>query len=213
MCIPIFPNTEHPTGRPCVRTEPEFPFSHCYHWFCPDFACYVRVKNGTYLASSNPLAKYTKLPAGDWVDMETIHQQDVNRINDMLAERDKDKVQHSLTGSPHGGNVVQSQAPRDDDEDSYQDENDSYFAPRLDDSDLDSLASGPSDDEESIHSSTSRGPIRSLTESEIFAMYWSEERACIPVISVTFDLSTEFPKDDLVPSPEAFIAECRTFSQ
>lgn len=212
MCIPIFPNTEHPTGRPCVRTEPEFPFSHCYHWFCPDFACYVRVKNGTYLASSNPLAKYTKLPAGDWVDMETIHQQDVNRINDMLAERDKDKVQDDASATPHGGDLAEAQAPADYD-DSYQDEDDSCFAPRLDDSDLDSLASGPSDYEESIHSSTSRGQTKSLTESEIFSMYWSEERARIPVITLTFDLSAEFPEDDLVPNPEAFIAECRKFSQ
>ncbi|KAI0327929.1 hypothetical protein GY45DRAFT_1327001 [Cubamyces sp. BRFM 1775] len=37
MCIPIFPNTDHPTGRESVRPEPEglFPYDNCYHWFHP----------------------------------------------------------------------------------------------------------------------------------------------------------------------------------
>ena len=32
MCIPIYPNEVHPTGRSALRTEPVFPFSNCYHW-------------------------------------------------------------------------------------------------------------------------------------------------------------------------------------
>ncbi|KAI9067501.1 hypothetical protein FKP32DRAFT_266929 [Trametes sanguinea] len=37
MCIPIFPNTQHPNGRAPVHPEPEglFPYSNCYHWYQP----------------------------------------------------------------------------------------------------------------------------------------------------------------------------------
>lgn len=32
MCIPIFPNETHPSGRPALRTQPAFPYSGCYIW-------------------------------------------------------------------------------------------------------------------------------------------------------------------------------------
>ena len=31
MCIPIFPNATHPRDRSALHTEPEFPYSNCYH--------------------------------------------------------------------------------------------------------------------------------------------------------------------------------------
>ncbi|TFK57811.1 hypothetical protein BDN72DRAFT_744068, partial [Pluteus cervinus] len=30
MCLPIFPETNHPTGREPLRTSPSFPFHNCY---------------------------------------------------------------------------------------------------------------------------------------------------------------------------------------
>ena len=36
MCLPIFPNETHPTGRPALHTEPVFPFPGCYHWAFAD---------------------------------------------------------------------------------------------------------------------------------------------------------------------------------
>ena len=47
MCTPIFPNTDHPAGRPAVHTEPLFPFANHCHWFGPDMALEVRVKIAT----------------------------------------------------------------------------------------------------------------------------------------------------------------------
>lgn len=32
MCVPIFPNTRHPSGRMHIHTTPEFPYDNCYHW-------------------------------------------------------------------------------------------------------------------------------------------------------------------------------------
>ena len=47
MCTPIFPNTDHPAGRPPVHTEPPFPFTNCCHWFGPGMVLEVRVKIAT----------------------------------------------------------------------------------------------------------------------------------------------------------------------
>ncbi|KAI0327931.1 hypothetical protein GY45DRAFT_1327002 [Cubamyces sp. BRFM 1775] len=35
MCIPISPNSSHPTGREPLKPQPEglFPYDNCYHWF------------------------------------------------------------------------------------------------------------------------------------------------------------------------------------
>ncbi|KAI9063909.1 hypothetical protein FKP32DRAFT_1530492, partial [Trametes sanguinea] len=37
MCVPIFPNTAHPTGRTPLQSNPKgrFPYSNCYHWYQP----------------------------------------------------------------------------------------------------------------------------------------------------------------------------------
>ena len=45
MCIPIFPNTNHPTGRESLQPSPEglFPYDNCYHWFQPKLVD-VRIK-------------------------------------------------------------------------------------------------------------------------------------------------------------------------
>ncbi|OSC97333.1 hypothetical protein PYCCODRAFT_1419722 [Trametes coccinea BRFM310] len=43
MCIPIYPNTDHPTGRAPVRPIRPFPYAHCYHWF--NLILQVRVRS------------------------------------------------------------------------------------------------------------------------------------------------------------------------
>ncbi|PIL33725.1 hypothetical protein GSI_04350 [Ganoderma sinense ZZ0214-1] len=32
MCVPVFPNTRHPSGRMHIHTNPQFPYDNCYHW-------------------------------------------------------------------------------------------------------------------------------------------------------------------------------------
>ncbi|EIW54175.1 uncharacterized protein TRAVEDRAFT_132051, partial [Trametes versicolor FP-101664 SS1] len=46
MCIPIYPNEEHPTGRAPLCTIPEFPFSNSYHWIQLGMDVRVRAKPG-----------------------------------------------------------------------------------------------------------------------------------------------------------------------
>ncbi|KAJ8461987.1 hypothetical protein ONZ51_g11191 [Trametes cubensis] len=44
MCIPVFPNTNHPNGRELLRPQPEslFPYDNCYHWF--DMKARIRIR-------------------------------------------------------------------------------------------------------------------------------------------------------------------------
>ena len=41
MCIAIYPNESHPTGRPPLHPTPGFPYTNCYHWI--DTSMDVRV--------------------------------------------------------------------------------------------------------------------------------------------------------------------------
>ena len=43
MSVPIGSNYRHPSGREPLETEPEFPFSNCYHWSVADGTMDVRV--------------------------------------------------------------------------------------------------------------------------------------------------------------------------
>ncbi len=42
MCIPIFPNTNHPTSRDPVHPEQPFPYGNCYHWIDTEVRIRVR---------------------------------------------------------------------------------------------------------------------------------------------------------------------------
>ncbi|EIW54313.1 uncharacterized protein TRAVEDRAFT_76241, partial [Trametes versicolor FP-101664 SS1] len=42
MYIPIYPNTNHPTGRAPIRPRRPFPYANCYHWI--DNTIHIRVR-------------------------------------------------------------------------------------------------------------------------------------------------------------------------
>ncbi|OJT06556.1 hypothetical protein TRAPUB_2633 [Trametes pubescens] len=42
MCIPIYPNSNHPTGREPVHPERPFPYGNCYHWIATKVRIRVR---------------------------------------------------------------------------------------------------------------------------------------------------------------------------
>ncbi|EIW54312.1 uncharacterized protein TRAVEDRAFT_132466 [Trametes versicolor FP-101664 SS1] len=44
MCIPIFPNSKHPTGREPVHPERPFPYGNCYHWINTKIRIRVRAR-------------------------------------------------------------------------------------------------------------------------------------------------------------------------
>ncbi|OJT06559.1 hypothetical protein TRAPUB_2636 [Trametes pubescens] len=42
MCIPIYPNSNHPTGRAPIHPETPFPYGNCYHWLNNNIHILVR---------------------------------------------------------------------------------------------------------------------------------------------------------------------------
>ncbi|KAI0645081.1 hypothetical protein C8Q79DRAFT_1119835 [Trametes meyenii] len=77
MCIPIYPNTNHPTGRPPIHASPEFPVSKCCHWIGFDLERKVRVVEGVF-----PEEETTSLPGKGHVRMEICGGEDLQRIYD-----------------------------------------------------------------------------------------------------------------------------------
>ncbi|KAI0365059.1 hypothetical protein BV20DRAFT_955037 [Pilatotrama ljubarskyi] len=82
MCIPIFPNTNHPTGREPVRPNSPFPFPNCSHWVGWDLERKVRVLEGHY-----PAEQSVKLPPNEHVDMEDYCGDDLTRSHRMKVDR------------------------------------------------------------------------------------------------------------------------------
>ncbi|KAI0350643.1 hypothetical protein OH77DRAFT_1412785 [Trametes cingulata] len=74
MCVAIFPNTGHPSGRPPVRTEPIFPYKNCYHWV--DFDLDIRVRAKPELFDES---RAVRLPAMEHVELDCHFGQDMRR--------------------------------------------------------------------------------------------------------------------------------------
>lgn len=226
MCMPIYPNVSHSAGRPPVRPDPDFPFSNCYHWFGPDMELNIRVKNDEYkygLIAQVP--QFTKLPTDQYVDMEMIHHQaDVNRILAMLAERKRDAPPEPPNAHSEHGPLFRRDfyELHDDISETSGPGNDEYVAPACYEDALNdtySLESRPDpcmdqdngpggDNTDSLAEST-----KSVTESDIFDMIYTEERARTPVVSISLDLTEHFKNDDEVPNPMTFLEECAAFSR
>ncbi|KAJ8463621.1 hypothetical protein ONZ51_g10142 [Trametes cubensis] len=78
LCIPIFPNTSHPTGREPVKPEPEglFPYDNCYHWYDAEMVD-VRVRaRPEEFDETNAVT----LSVDMRVDMETAWEKEFSRI-------------------------------------------------------------------------------------------------------------------------------------
>ncbi|KAL1937880.1 hypothetical protein VTO73DRAFT_12773 [Trametes versicolor] len=86
MCIPIYPNTQHPVeDRETLRSDPPFPFGNCYHWFGPDMWLDLRIVNDgrDYSAETR-----TMLPPDQHVKMVGIQGRDIWRS--ICTQKDRD---------------------------------------------------------------------------------------------------------------------------
>ncbi|KAI0350612.1 hypothetical protein OH77DRAFT_1412784 [Trametes cingulata] len=99
MCIPIAPNTAHPTGRPPLVTEPSFPFSNCYHWVDSDTR--IRIRSGGEFYEAHAV----QLPTSARIDMQDILDADMDRAYDVLDEREAEAAaeQQGATKAVHPG--------------------------------------------------------------------------------------------------------------
>ncbi|EIW54171.1 uncharacterized protein TRAVEDRAFT_51894 [Trametes versicolor FP-101664 SS1] len=86
MCIPILPNTRHPTAdREALRSDPPFPFGNCYHWSGPDMRLDIRVANDGRNYGVGPRMT---LPAVQHVKMVGIQDRDMWQSCCARKERD-----------------------------------------------------------------------------------------------------------------------------
>ncbi|KAM5537900.1 hypothetical protein V8D89_008376 [Ganoderma adspersum] len=74
MCVPIFPNESHPTGRHPVRPDGKFPYDNCYHWAGLDMDVRVHAREAGFDDT-----RAIRLPPGDWVDMSSTLDLDQGR--------------------------------------------------------------------------------------------------------------------------------------
>ncbi|KAL1945508.1 hypothetical protein VTO73DRAFT_2359 [Trametes versicolor] len=82
MCIPIFPNLNHPTGRAPLPSERPFPYGNCYHWIDESFVIRVRARPEGF-DETNAI----KIPARDEVLMSVAWGEDYKRARAIRASR------------------------------------------------------------------------------------------------------------------------------
>ena len=213
MCTPIFPNTDHPAGRPPVHTEPPFPFANCCHWFGPDMDLEVRVKIATdeeicepcrpldgEPLSPNPESMpprtrrkmgfngmMTRMQAYDvWrvVEMERMHEA-AGRVWFAAELPDVEATLFPSTPSDAPGNSKQISTMR-----------------RKADKPGESTVS--SHDAQSVYSETSEYCSSTSLEEDDDSLVCDDNPDCLPTLRVWTNLAAHLAQED-IPDPVAFM--------
>ncbi|KAL7277708.1 hypothetical protein ACG7TL_008643 [Trametes sanguinea] len=82
MCIPIFPNTDHPANRVPMQPMRPFPYTHCYHWF--DSILQVRVRSRPEQFDETEVVK---LSSAEQMELEFAWTDDAIRSADTIKAR------------------------------------------------------------------------------------------------------------------------------
>ena len=84
MCVPIFPNEAHPTGRPPVHPSSDFPYDNCYHWAAMDLDVRVSSREEGF-----DNARAIRLPVRQRMDMHTQFRPDLGRAKRTRLAREE----------------------------------------------------------------------------------------------------------------------------
>lgn len=197
MCLPIFPNTYHPSAdREALqpRTGP-FPFSNCYHWLGPDMVFDMRLWNN---GQSYTAEERVSLPASEQVRLEGIRSRDVWKAFDAMEAQN---AAHSAGASP---------------KEETQEEQELVEEPHVARSAESEHSPPPSeqqDESESDSASSTSAPPEELSEHfalmDIFGIDEDENDDLLPIVNVWPDVGAHFNEDD-VPNPMEFAEQ---FSQ
>ncbi|RPD72671.1 hypothetical protein L226DRAFT_524449 [Lentinus tigrinus ALCF2SS1-7] len=95
MVVPIYPNTSHPSGREPIHTDPEFPFSNCYHWIGYFTKVYVRTRPELFDHSEAVVLPWSSLEA-----LEAAFDQDRDRIASSRHGRSEPSPSEPSVDSP-----------------------------------------------------------------------------------------------------------------
>lgn len=208
MCLPIFPNTYHPSaGREALqpRTGP-FPFSNCYHWFGPDMVFDMRLWNNGH---SYTAEERVSLSASEQVRLERIRSGDVWRAFDAMEAQN----------AAHGAGAL----PKEDTQEEQELVKSSCMAcsadiehspPPSEQQDEPSADSSTDDGEsESDSASSNSAPPEDFSDHfalmDIFGIDEDENDDLLPIVNVWPDVGAHFKEDD-VPNPMEFAEQ---FSQ
>ena len=82
MCVPIFPNEAHPTGRAPVRPTSLFPYDNCYHWASMKMELRIHAREEGFETT-----EAIRLGGRDMVDMTSLFSSDRGRGKRALLAR------------------------------------------------------------------------------------------------------------------------------
>ncbi|KAI0629485.1 hypothetical protein C8Q77DRAFT_1065328 [Trametes polyzona] len=197
MCVPIFPNTDHPTGRPAVRSERLFPFPHCYHWIDTNTIIRVRQKPGGYDDST-----VIELSPEEHVALTNRFSDDYVRISRLLRKQDESAQVASGTLPLDAARPGSSSLPQDlcaECSTGAHSESHAYPLPGSIGSDSDT--SGPDTPEPDAGDS-----LEGLLRMDIFGLGHDDAAELYPLVDLWFEL-TDHLTADTIPAPSEFFKE------
>ena len=186
MCVPIFPNEYHPTGRVPVNSKPPFPFTNCYHWLSSKIKVRVRNREDGWDDDVS-----VRLPAMSQISMGTKFSDDTVRVWDAL------KARAELSATPPGGSsqgtkVTQSPGPGD----ATAPNSDDTMSIHSEDSDCSSLI----DSDDSSNEDSSVPAV-----AQIFGNP-QKDAETFPIVDLWYNL-TDYLTEDTIPSPADLFKE------
>lgn len=200
MCLPIFPNTYHPSAdREALqpRTGP-FPFSNCYHWFGPDMVFDIRLWNN---GQSYTAQERVSLPASEQVRLERIRSRDVWMAFDAMEAQN---AAHTK-GMPTKEDAPAEQELAEESHVARSAEHSSHPDEQQEELPADS-STDYSDSESDSSSSDSASPAELADHfalMDIFGIDEDENDDLLPIVNVWPDVGAHFNEDD-VPNPMEF---------
>ncbi|KAJ2992648.1 hypothetical protein NUW54_g7884 [Trametes sanguinea] len=191
MCIPIYPNTVHPNGRPPLRPQGDFPFSNCYHWIENTTQLRVRARPEGFDETNVVRLSYDSMS-----DLEEIWTEDILAI---ISAR---RAAEAANSQALANDAAQAKGDAND----YAAEIDGDLSPLpetlADDADRASVSSTSSASDEVFTDDVTR-----LGMIDIFGGPECDVDL-VPLVDLWTSELSEHLKEEDIPGPEDLFAEC-----
>ncbi|KAI9067447.1 hypothetical protein FKP32DRAFT_1588548 [Trametes sanguinea] len=202
MCIPIYPNTVHPNGRPPLRPQGVFPYSNCYHWIENIIQVRVRARPEGFDETNVIRLSYDSMS-----DMAEIWAEDV-----MAAI----SAEEAAEAAKFTGAVDDASLHAQGDAHGHADEIDGHFSSPP----LQAPAETPADDVDrtSIASASSASDdefaddLEPLATMDIFSGPKCDVDL-VPLVDLWISELSDYLKEEDIPDPDDLFAECEQIAQ
>ncbi|KAI0629528.1 hypothetical protein C8Q77DRAFT_292120 [Trametes polyzona] len=198
MCVPIYPNTSHPTDRRPVRPEEPFPFHNCYHWLEMDMDVRVLARPEWF-----DRHKAIKLSSDEEYEMDMFWSLDHTRI---LDERDAAlSAMIPAVGSPSTPPAQPSSPLPEPDTTSPVDISDRDTLSDARSATTHSLSESCSS-RSSMNSASTANSVERIMRMDIFSGP-NDDVALLPLCELWEDLSAHFKSEEDIPHPSGLFKE------